>query len=293
VSAGELVEEIGVEGALGYFANATRRECAKIGGASATGTGREFPDDGTGPDLPDNLVVDDDFEVPIEDQRDRGRAFRLAKEVFADAEVADRAGFGRVHDLACEPSLQIGLRSRDDRNAILSTPRSVRPEHRLQPQLGPRKRSLFPEATFIVVEPMPRKRARTEEPRGAASVAPIVSSMVVQIVNGRVRTNGHRTDGRITEKAGRFPTVCTNVAVLPTTSGECRISGLRFVGNMTRNGPAVIGVKPITSPSPVYPQSQISPSLTSIQARKRFAKRNSPRRRIASRSTNCSGGGGS
>ncbi|MBV9096182.1 MAG: hypothetical protein JO132_20295 [Streptosporangiaceae bacterium] len=120
----------------------------------------------------------------------------------------------------------------------------------------------------------------------------IVSSIVVQIVNGRVTRNGQRAEGFSNENPGRPPAVWTNVTVSPAATGTCRISGLAFVGSSTRNEPTVTGVSPMRSP-PEYPWSRISPPSTSIQARTMFANRNSPRRRMPPRSVMVSGGGGS
>jgi hypothetical protein len=84
----------------------------------------------------------------------------------------------------------------------------------------------------------------------AVPVASIVSLSVVQIVNGFVTRNGHRHVGFRNENPGRPPAVCTKVTSFEVTAGCHWMSRLPLVGSMTRSGPAVIGVSPM-SLSPV------------------------------------------
>ena len=193
-------------------------------------------------------AVDPHLEIAVEDERDGGRFVRLAEEEVARRELTHARTVARLHDQLGQRALEVGPTGGHHRHVVLAAPGCVRAEDRAEPRLRPRERRLLDELAGVVVEPVARKRTRSHEPLHGASVRPDPQFHRGPDREGASDRNGQRRVGRTNENPGRFPAVCTKMASPFVTTGSCRISGFLLVGNLTRGGPTVTGVRPTTRP---------------------------------------------
>ena len=109
------------------------------------------------------MVVDLDSEHTVEQEEEVVSLRTLLDEHLAFGELASFELAVAVEQIPRQLPLERGLRSRDDRRRLLVSPRRVVAVRLAVPRLEVDDAALPGENAFVVVDPMPRERARADE----------------------------------------------------------------------------------------------------------------------------------
>ena len=121
-----------------------------------------FADDTARTDLSDDLAVDPYLEDAVEDEHDRRGLLVLAKQEVARVQLPyRRRAFS--HDVVGERPFELRLGFGDVRRLVIAAPRRVAAERGSRPDLIAGERGLLDEVTVVVVQPMARERACSDE----------------------------------------------------------------------------------------------------------------------------------